>query len=372
MRARIVSIKDMTPQLILLWNSWACPDGRLVSPYLRFEFTETVARARGDVRIAILEDDGEVVGFFPHHKANGGVIRPVGAPMSDYQGVIAGDYRRIDLEALVRALPGSSLVFDNWYCPLGGRADARRERDGSVVVDLTEGAEAYFADRRALHKDQFKKADRRLRAARREFGDVRVELGDPKGSAFAALTRWKSEQYTTTGKLDVFGIDWVQSVLADLRRREGQEFSGLTASLWFGDRLAAVEFGLVAGDIYHSWFPAYAPELGRFSPGLLLLHGLFERAHERDLHRIDLGRGGAHYKKYYASYEVPLDQGRVLTPGLAAAGIRGWEMAETAARIMPQKLAELPVRVRRRWSQVSAFQPRMTSRLASLAGSISL
>ncbi|WP_203291691.1 GNAT family N-acetyltransferase [Maricaulis parjimensis] len=362
----------MSASEIVLWNDWACRNGQLVSPYLRFEFAETIARSRSDVRVAILEDENGLAGFFPHHAPCGGIVRPVGAPMSDYQGVVARPDARLDLARIVRDCGTSALVFDNWYCPKGGMPRARKERDGSVMVDLTDGADAYFQAQRALHKDHFKKTARRQRAAERDIGPVRVVLGDPKGDAFAQLQAWKSEQYTTTGKLDVFSIGWVQDVLENLRRREGQEFSGLTASLWFGDRLAAVEFGLVAGDIYHSWFPAYDPELSKYSPGLLLLHGLFEQAHERGLSRIDLGRGGAHYKKYYASYEVPLDQGRMLVPGLASAGIKGWEMAESLAGVMPERLANLPVRLRRRWSQVSAFQPRLAPRLASFTASISL
>lgn len=372
MRARIVSIGDMTAEQVALWNAWASRDGHPVSPYFRYEFTETVARARPDVRIAVLEEGGETVGFFPHHAPHGGIVRPVGAPMSDYQGIVAADPHRIDPRQVVRATGGSAVVFDNWHGPLGGQPGARREGDASVIADVSAGAPAYFERQGRDHRDHFRKTARRLRAAERDFGAVRVELGDASGEAFAALTAWKRAQYVSTGKLDVFGIGWVRSVLDDLRAREGQEFGGLTASLWFGERLAAVEFGLVGGDIYHSWFPAYDPELAKYSPGLLLLHGLFERAHERGLNRIDLGSGGGHYKKYYSSYEVPLDRGRILVPGMASLGIRGWELAERAAGLMPRGMAELPVRLRRRWAQVSAFQPRLAPRLASFAGSLSL
>lgn len=372
MRVRTVSIGDMTEDLVAKWNAWAAPQGRLVSPYFRFEFTAAIARARDDVRIAFIEDDGEIVGVFPHHAPRDGVIRPIGAPMSDYQGVIAREGVRIDLHRLVRAVGGSAMVFDNWHGPLGRQAATRRSRDGSVMVDLSAGAATYFDDRRAAFRDHFRKTARRQRAAERNIGPVRVEIGDPDGRAFARLTEWKQVQYRETGKLNVLGIDWVTAALDELRTRRGEAFSGLTAALWFGDRLAAVEFGLSAGGTYHSWFPAYDPELARYSPGLLLLHGIFEQAAAHGIDRVDLGRGGRHYKKYYASYEVPLDQGRVLVPGLAAAAIRGWELAEHAARIMPDTIAQLPVRARRRWAQVSAFQPRLAPRLASLAESFTL
>ncbi|WP_323762957.1 GNAT family N-acetyltransferase [Maricaulis sp.] len=372
MRTKTVSIEDISASQIAQWNRWASPNGKLVSPYLRFEFAETVARARSDVRVAIIEDGNKTIGFFPHHKAHGGIVRPVGAPMSDYQGVLAADPAAIPPQALARAAGGSALVFDNWHGDLGAQNRDARTSSGSHIAAIGADGAEFLADRRVHHKDHFKKMARRHRAAERDLGPVRVTLGDPDGKAFAALSAWKQTQYRDTGKLNVFGIDWVQRVLGDLRQREGEAFSGLTAALWFGDRLAAVEFGLVAGDVYHSWFPAYDPELSRYSPGLLLLHGLFEQAPERGIARVDLGHGGDHYKKYYSSYTVPLGQGRVLAPGLAALGIRTWELAEQTVERLPGKVGALPGRLRRRWAQVSAFQPQLAPRLASFAGSIAL
>ena len=372
MRTQIVSIEDMSAHEIVQWNAWASRDGELTSPYLRFEFTETVARARRDVRIAVFEDDQGLAGFFPHHRPHGGVVRPVGAPMSDYQGAIAREPGLLDPKLVARATGASAFVYENWLGTGDTPAAGTRSREDSQIVDLAAGPEGYFEAQRGLHRDHFRKTARRLRAAERDHGPVRVVLGDPKGEAFNRLSGWKQAQYRATGKLNVLGIDWVRHVLTDLRKREGQDFSGLTASLWFGDRLAAAEFGLVAGDVYHSWFPAYDPDLAKYSPGLLLLHGLFEQAPERGLTRIDLGKGGDHYKKYYANRSVPLDQGRVLSPGLAALGVAGWDLAERAAGVLPGRLAHLPARLRNRWSQVSAFEPRMGPRLTSLAMSISL
>jgi len=372
MRVRIVSIGDIDEAMVSRWNAWASPAGRLVSPYLRFEFTRCIARVRDDVRIALFEEDGEIAGFFPHHAAREGVIRPIGAPMSDYQGVIAPPHRVFDLGAVLGAARGSALVFDNWYGPLTAPAPEMRDIDGSTIIDLAEGADAYFAARKTEFPSHFRKTARLQRNADRDHGPVRVELGDPDGRLFDSLRRWKQTQYRESGKLNVFGIDWVQAALDDLRQDEGAEFGGLTAALWFGDRLAAVEFGLLAGEVYHSWFPAYDPELAKYSPGLLLMQGIFMQAAERGIERVDLGAGNAQYKKYYRSYEVPLGQGRVLGTGLAALGIRSWELAEFAARIVPGKLGEIPIRLRRRWAQASAFEAGLPPRLASMAQALSL
>ncbi|MFS2318508.1 GNAT family N-acetyltransferase [Maricaulis sp. D1M11] len=349
------------------WNQWAAPSGQLISPYLRAEFAGTIARYRDDVRIAVLEQDGTTNGYFAHHTPQNGVLRPVGAPMSDYQGAVIRPGARAHPTDFLKATGSSAIVYDNWFCPLGGVKSARRERDGSVVVDLSAGADAYFSAQRSQFKDHFKKTARRLRAAERDFGPARVEIGDPCGSAFDQLVAWKRQQYRDTAKLDVMGIDWVMNVLDHLQQSSENGFGGLTAALWFGDRLAAVEFGIQADGVYHSWFPAYDPELAKYSPGLLLMHGIFEQAQDMGLNRVDLGRGGQHYKKYYASYEVPLDQGRVLTSGFAALAIYGWEAAEKAAQVMPERVADIPARLRRRWAQVSAYERRLGPRLASMA-----
>jgi CelD/BcsL family acetyltransferase involved in cellulose biosynthesis len=372
MHVRIVPIEDITDQMVLDWNAWAAPSGRLISPYLRFEFTRSVARARKDVRVALFEAEGAVVGFFPHHATREGVIRPVGAPMSDYQGIIAAPGQQLDPALVLVAARGSALVFDNWYQPVTCDKGALRTVDSSTIVDLANGAEAYFQARLAQHPAHFRKTARLQRNAEREFGSTRIEFGDASGALFDQLRAWKRAQYDRSGKLDVLDIAWVRSVLTSLGQSEGSEFGGLTAALWFGDRLAAVEFGLAAGGVYHSWFPAYDPELAKFSPGLLLMQGIFRQAHAHGIERVDLGGGGGHYKKYYRSYDVPLGQGRTLRPGFAALGIRSWEMAESAARIMPARLADIPVRLRRRWSQACAFEAGLTPRLASMARAFSL
>ncbi|MHA6287485.1 GNAT family N-acetyltransferase [Maricaulis sp. CAU 1757] len=365
-----VSIEDIDARQAALWNLWASPNGQLISPYLRHGFTACVARARSDVRIVVMRDDQGEAAFFPYHAPVGGVVRPIAAPMSDYQGLVARPGFRPDLTALLKATGGSALVYDNWHGLETSEATGIRASDGSIIIDLADGAEAYFAERRGAYKDHFKKSARRARAAARDVGELRVDMTDPDGSTFAQLLAWKQTQYRETGKLDVLSINWVRDVLDRLRRGEQGDCRGRTAALWFGDRLAAVEFGIEADGVYHSWFPAYDPELARYSPGLLLLHGIIESAQDHGISRIDLGRGEMHYKKYYASREVELHTGRTLVPGLAACRIRGWEYAEAAASVLPGKLAALPVRLRRRWAQVSAFEPRLGPRLASFAGSL--
>jgi len=370
MRIETVSIRDLSSDDVRRWNSWAAPNGALISPYLLHDFAAAVDAVRGDVRVAVAREAGETVGYFAYHTPKGGVIRPVGSPMSDYQGIVAASGRSLSPQDMLPGAHACALVYDNWLDAGVDLTRERRERDGSVVCDLSDGADAYFAQRSALHRDHFKKMARRLKQAERDFGPAHFVFGDPTGDHYAMLKAWKGRQYRTTGKLDVLSVGWADRLLGDLRRREGSPFGTLTAALYFGDRLAAVEIGLKAGGVYHSWFPAYDPVFARVSPGLMLIHGVIEHADRLNYSRVDLGRGSAQYKKYYASYEVPLDSGRVLEAGMASALIRGWEAAEACARVLPESLSQVPVRLRRRWAQVSAFEPELPARIGTLARSL--
>lgn len=370
MHVKSVSIRDLSDAQLQQWRAWACQDDQLVSPYLLPDFAIAVDKVRADVRVALIEDEAGPAGYFAYHAPHRLAVRPVGAPMSDYQGVVARPGVAICPKDFLSRLGAGFMAYENWWngsaCPAG----ETRERDGSAVVDLSDGPEAYFADRKAAHKSQFKKMERRRRNAERDFGPLRLTTGDPDGQLFETLTRWKSSQYGATGKLDVFAIDWARQLLKNLNASDNPDFGGEVFALWFGDELAAVEIGLRAGDVYHSWFPAYDDRFAKVSPGLLLLHEIFHAAPELGLSRVDLGKGGTHYKTYYASYEVPLDSGRIIAASFAALGLRTWDLAEACASVLPGKLSQLPVRARRRWAQISAFEPELGPRLATFARSL--
>jgi CelD/BcsL family acetyltransferase involved in cellulose biosynthesis len=346
------------------WRALAAPNGVLTSPYLLPEFADLIEAERGDVRVVIAEENGAPVGYFACHAPDGGVVRPVGAPLSDYQGFAARPGFAIDPDRLLETLGASALVYDNWTGPAPGRT---RERAGSAVIDLSGGAERWLENRKALHKAHFKKIAQRGRKAEREFGPVRIVFGDPLGERYAALKAWKSAQYRESGLTDLFSVPWIDGALACNAARAFGPFRGLTASLYLGETLAAVETGLAAGGVYHSWFPAYDVRFKAVSPGLLLLHGIIEAAEKLGLSRIDLGKGEQAYKAYYTDYEIPLSGGRALAPGLAAARVAGWEMAESAGAVLPGPLAAAPLKLRRRWSQTASIETEFGPRLKRFA-----
>ena len=178
------------------WRALALAQGKLISPYLMPEFADMIQTERRDVRVVIAEENGAPVGFFACHVGADGVVRPVGAPLSDYQGFAGRPGLQVGEDALLRTLGARSLVYENWIGAAPGKVSAR---GGSAVIDLSGGAQAWFAGRRDLHRSHFKKMDQRRRKAEREFGEMRVVFGDPLGERFATLKAWKKRAIPRLG-----------------------------------------------------------------------------------------------------------------------------------------------------------------------------
>ena len=51
----------------------------------------------------------------------------------------------------------------------------------------------------------------------------------------------------------------------------GGDFQGVLSGLYIGEKLVAAHFGMRSRRVLHWWFPAYDPELGKYSPGAQLL-----------------------------------------------------------------------------------------------------
>ena len=337
------------------------------SPYLSPQFAELVDSERGDVRVLIAEQSGQIAGFFAYHAATGGIVRPVGAPLSDYQGFAAAPGFRIESRRMLDAMGVGALVYDNWV----GAAPGRQRGEGrSVLMDVSGGAGAWSARQRAVRTPHAKKMDQRRRKAEREFGPIRVEFTDPDGERFATLQAWKSAQYRASGLTDLFAEAWTARVIERAAKRRFGPMTGLVASLYLGDRLAAVETGLVAFGTYHSWIPAYDPEFRSVSPGLILLEAIAEAAPRLDMGRIDLGHGHLDYKRHYGDFTQAVVAGRALQPGFAGARVAAWEIAEAAGALLPGRLAAAPAKLRRRWAQTAAIAPCYRARMRLMANAV--
>jgi CelD/BcsL family acetyltransferase involved in cellulose biosynthesis len=84
--------------------------------------------------------------------------------------------------------------------------------------------------------------------------------------------------------------------------------------LYAGERLVAGHFGMRGRSVWHYWFPAYDPEVAKYSPGLILLLKMAEHAPSLGVRTIDLGKGMSLYKQRLMNASVLLASGSVELP----------------------------------------------------------
>jgi CelD/BcsL family acetyltransferase involved in cellulose biosynthesis len=191
-------------------------------------------------------------------------------------------------------------------------APYHRSRHRSPVIDLRDGADAYLAAVRAQSRDVLSQVARRRRKLEREVAPLTCEWNRAEPADLTTLLTWKSDQYRRTGVWDRFAEPWIERVVRALAEpRDAPLLEGVLTTLHAGDRLVAAHFGLRAGRRLSWWFPAYDPELGRYSPGLVLLLDLVGLAPEHGVDVVDLGRGEHHYKVRVANASTEVAEGVV-------------------------------------------------------------
>jgi len=69
------------------WSTLRSFNPALYSPYFDISYTDHVATLRDDTFVVIAERDSDITAFLPYQSA-GKFAAPIGAPMTDYHGVI--------------------------------------------------------------------------------------------------------------------------------------------------------------------------------------------------------------------------------------------------------------------------------------------
>lgn len=324
------------------------------SPFLTPEFAAAGAHAGLDPRIVIAPamDGGQA--YLAMQPTIRGIARPFASAIADKQGW-AGAPAGHDDEALLAVMNAGAFLASNWH-PV-----PQSEAVESFQIDLSDGLENWKQESDGRSHKFFRKLAQRKRKAERELGTVRCEIKQADQPSFDALMEWKIAQYRRSGKLVVLDVPWVQALLQALRIGEGA-LQPVLASLHIGGQLAAVELGLRYRHVYHSWFPAYNPQLGSYGPGHLLLSSLTERLHEDGVTHIDLGHGAGDYKSAYANRTELRGAYDVLGSGWAGARIK---MGRAMVAAIPLERPRAHIgKLHSRWAFTAAFEPKLLPRLA--------
>jgi CelD/BcsL family acetyltransferase involved in cellulose biosynthesis len=325
----VIAAAALGPAELARWSELQRASPLYRNPFFRPEFTTIVAGIR-DVRVAVLEDAGSVVGFFPFEPGHRRTGRPVGRPFSDYHGVVLAAGAELDPRALVRAAGLASWSFDHLPAALASFGPYVLAHGRSPCLDLSQGFDSYLEERRA--RSDIRGSLRKARKLAREVGALRFVPESDAPELLAGTLEWKRLQYAETGVRDVLADARSRELLRLVHETRSPDFSGMLSVLYAGDVVAGLHLGLRAGPVWHSWFPVYNPELHRYSPGLVLMLELVRAAPALGIAEIDLGKGEARYKQALATGSVPLVEGRVGAHALSSVPARVQSSARRVLR----------------------------------------
>jgi CelD/BcsL family acetyltransferase involved in cellulose biosynthesis len=294
---QVIPARDIDAPILDAWTSLRRSNPELQSPYFAPEFTQAVAAARDDVELATLADHGEIVALFPFQREKSGVGVPVGGILSDYQGLICAPGFECDARQLLRNCRLVAWDFDHLLASQRSFAPSHRAQDPSPQIDLSGGFAWYAAERRAAGSDVVIRSEYYARRLERDMGPLRFVAHEADPARLGDVLDWKSGQYRRTGKPDLFALSWVRAIVGQLHVTQGDTLSGMLSLLYAGDRLIAGHMGMRSRGTWHYWFPAYDSAFAKYSPGQVLLLNMMEWAPANGVRTIDLGKGGAGYKR---------------------------------------------------------------------------
>jgi CelD/BcsL family acetyltransferase involved in cellulose biosynthesis len=268
----------------------------LDSPFLSPEYALAVGAARGDVEVAVLEREGETVGFLPFQRGRRNVGRPVGLRLSDLSGAVVRADVTWNPQEVIRACGLTSWHFTSTPAAQEALQPYQLRTIESPYVALAGGFHAYLEGRRRAGSELIQQARRKRRKFERERGPLRFEWRTFDQAAFNTLLRLKAEQRRRTNTVDALQSRWAIELLDSIRHSRSDEFAGVLSCLYREDRVVAVHLGMRTRSVFHWWFPAFSPEFGDYSPGLILMLDLIQHCADSGMSRMDLGRGHERYK----------------------------------------------------------------------------
>jgi CelD/BcsL family acetyltransferase involved in cellulose biosynthesis len=301
------------------WRTLQKASPSLDNPFLSVEFALALGRLRDYVRVAVIEEDGQIVGFFPHERHSFGIGKPLGGFLTTCHGLISVPELKLDARALLRACKLSVLDFDHLVAGQPTFAPYETDVRPAPLMDLSAGFEAYAEQIRTKSPKNYKTVRYKERKLAREQGEVRFEWCSTTPGALQTLMGWKSDQYRRTGRVDRFSQPWIVQLLDDMNSQSGADFAGVLTMVYAGDVPVAGHFGLRTATTLVGWFPAYDTEFARYSPGIVHHLRMAEHAAGAGVRQIDMGKGAREYKDWLKSRVSLVSTGRIARPSATAA-----------------------------------------------------
>ena len=338
----ILRPQDLTSDDAALWAEFRALRPDLSGPYFDIRYIQAIGAKVPGAGVARLHEDGRVVGYFPFQR-RAGMLQPLGAPLSDYHGVISAPDYVPDLNALLKATKAKRLDFQGWIGPMDARAQTvSLQRRAALVPD---GFDAWHAEQNHAHHKFFKNVGRCERNVQKDFGGFDFTWERVTPDLLDWIIDLKRQQYHKSGLHDIFGCGWTRDLLLDLAAA-GDEDYGLRAGVFRHEgKVVAAEISLADADSVHLWFPAYDPAYYRYTVGILLTMAIIRHLAPLGYTSFDFGTGGEDYKSPMTAPGGECFEGSVQYRAALGSRVLDFAVAVLPAR---QRLERLRLSLRRR------------------------
>ena len=352
-----------------LWDRFAeLRDARAIydDPFFDPLYARIVGKLRGDTRIAVAEEAGTPVGFWPIHRRPGAWARPIGGPFSDWHGPVLSADADLAPHDFLRGVGLLGMSTFGWL-PQHRESEVRLSLAGANMTYVGDDWEAFISEQSNRWPKHFKKMRRLARNVERDFSEVEFRYDDLSDETFARLIELKRDQFVRTGRHDVLAPGWVNELLQHLRAAEGPRFRLRLVSLHLDGKHAASELLLQSDKVMHGWITAFESDFGQYSPGNMVVQMMLEEMSKGGAKTYDAGPGLDHYKRHYANYQVPVGSGVVRARELAFRPDRllgqAWRSGE---RFIPGRIAKIMTQSRRRLDQICLSETGTIGRVSGL------
>jgi CelD/BcsL family acetyltransferase involved in cellulose biosynthesis len=313
MQVDIIRPREIDATIEAAWRGFQAADPDLSSPFFTPDFARIVGEVRDDTRVAVMSKGGEITALFAYQHQRFGRLAPLAGQISDYHGFLARPDTKVDIGSILRA--AGAQVYDYNHAPQSQQsfaAHAFRETS-SPLVDLSNGFQHWF-DKKNEETRAVRDLGRKARKLARENGELRLVANDLSDEAWAQFMDWKRESLAAQGATFILDVDWAREIARAVRETDTPGFGGMTSSLYAGDTLVAVHFGMRTDKTLHWWFPAYSAAHRNVSPGLVQIVEVLRTIADMGMTELDFGRGDQRYKCDLMNGERRLVEGSLERP----------------------------------------------------------
>jgi CelD/BcsL family acetyltransferase involved in cellulose biosynthesis len=353
-KAEFVRLKTIHPSElgqadIEKWRSWQ--RAGTLSPYLTPDWAQIVGAARADARVVIV-GDGE--GYFGAQRLSRFSAMGLGAPISDYQGLVGREGLSVSGSQLCRALQVGRI--DLTHTPQGQSLFKAAGAEGSWIAETENNRAAYEAALRARRAEFVRQTDKKARKLERERGSAEFQALSHNLDDFKALLAWKNAQLQRSGQPEIWATPWVRETLERCFQARTETFSGALFTLSVGGAMAAGAFCLRSRGVLHFWIVAHDSAHDAYSPGVQLARQIIGWAADNGVHEVDFGPGDYQYKRQLSTTQRSLEWGVATGVSLSGAMRLGVHSLRSQLEKAPQaKLAALPGKAMRRLDLMRAL-----------------